>query len=171
MKRCVVGIVMVVSMLFVAGQSFAGSEVSFPKDWHDWTSASTPLTGIGALPGCDADVSSLPPIYQQTVADYCAVKPGGPGAVNILVKPSAMDSYKTRSGQFADGPVMILHLKELKVLFVTGYKGGKAIYGVFTEDGKDATAADGILSAQFCRDCHTGYSAFCTNGQCGSIVK
>lgn len=171
MKRFIVWIVMSMSLLLFAVQSFAASEVSFPQDWKGWTSVSTPLTKIGALPGCDADVSTLPPIYQQTVAVYCAIKPGGPGAVDVLVKPSALDAYKARNGKFSDGSVMILHLKDLKVLFVTGYKGGEAVYGVFTEDGKDAAAPEGGLSPKECRNCHTGYSAFCTNGQCGSIVK
>ncbi len=171
MKRFAVWIAMFMSMAFFASQSLAGSDVSFPQDWKNWTSVSTPLTQIGALPGCDADVSTLPPIYQQTVATYCAVKPGGPGAVDVLVKSSGLDTFKKRTGKFADGSNMILHLKDMKVLFVTGYKGGNAVYGVFTEDGTDAAAADGILSPKECMTCHTGYSAFCVNGQCGSLVK
>jgi len=49
---------------------FGASETSFPSDFKSYTPASTPLTHIGALPGCDADVSSLPKIYQETVSTY-----------------------------------------------------------------------------------------------------
>lgn len=145
----------------------AASAVKFPAGWKSWTSVSTPLTKIGALPGCDADVSALPPIYQETVATYCAVKPGGPGKVAVLVNPAVLDAYKTRSGKLKDGSNLILHLKDMKVLFVTAHKEGSPVYGVFTEDGKDITAPNGPLSAQTCTACHTGYQAFCVNGQCG----
>ncbi|HHL40151.1 MAG TPA: hypothetical protein ENJ37_06565 [Deltaproteobacteria bacterium] len=146
----------------------AASETSFPSDWQNWTSISTTLTKIGALPGCDADVSSLPPIYQETVETYCGVRPGGPGKVAVLVRPGAVGAYKARSGGFGDGPNMILHLKDLKLLFVTGHKGGKAVYGVYSEDGKDMAAASGGLAPNTCRTCHSGYKAFCVNGQCGT---
>ncbi len=147
---------------------FAGSETPFPADFKSYTPASTPLTHIGALPGCDADVSSLPKIYQETVATYCAIKPGGPGKVDVLVKPSAMDTYKKRTGKFKDGDTLILWLKDIKAIFVTTYKGGKPLYGAFTEDGKDIAGKPGSgLNPQDCRTCHTGYAAFCVNGQCG----
>ncbi len=65
---------------------------------------------------------------------------------------------------------MILQLKELGLLFVTGHKTGQAQYAVYKEDGTDVTEAnsESILSANFCRACHTGYAAFCVNGQCGA---
>ncbi len=171
MKR----IFVLVTIVFFIGLSYlsaeAASEVSFPADWKKWTSLSTTLTGIGALPGCDADVSKLPPIYQETVATYCGVRQGGPGKVAVLVSPSASDIYKARNGKFKDGSNIILHLKDMKVLFVTGHNGGKAVYGVFTEEGKDITANDGPLSVKTCINCHTGYQAFCVSGQCGTIKK
>ncbi|MCF6172496.1 MAG: hypothetical protein L3J44_01710 [Campylobacteraceae bacterium] len=148
---------------------FAGSEVPFPADFANYKQASTPLTHIGALPGCDADVSSLPKIYQETVATYCNIKPGGPGKVDVLVKPSAMSIYKKRDGKFKDGDTLILWLKDIKAIFVTTYKGGKPLYGAYTEDGKDIAGAPGSgLNPQDCRTCHTGYAAFCLNGQCGT---
>jgi len=148
---------------------FGASETAFPADFKSYTSASTTLTHIGALPGCEADVSSFPKIYQETVSAYCNIKPGGPGKVDVTVKPSAMDTYKKRNGKFADGAVMILWLKDIKAIFVTEYKGGKPLYGVFTEDGQDIAGADGTgLSPNDCRTCHTGYGAFCINGQCGT---
>ena len=149
---------------------FAGSESSYPSDWKSYESVTTPLSIIGALPDCNADVSSLPAIYQETVAMYCAVKPGGPGAVAILVNKTAKSSFAKRNGKFPDGSVMILHLKDLKVLFVTTYKGNKPLYSIYTEDGQDAANAPGSgLNPNDCRTCHTGYGAFCLNGQCASL--
>lgn len=140
-----------------------------PGDWAKWTSVKTPLMEAGgALPDCNANVSSLPTIYQETVKTYCGVKPGGPGAVAILVKPAAMAAYTTRDGKLPDGANMILHLKDMKAIFLTTHKGGTPSYSVHTEDGKDVTAASGPLAAQTCVTCHTGYQAFCKNGQCGS---
>lgn len=158
------------SLLLFSSNSFAAGETTFPSDWKSWVSVSTPLASIGALPDCDADVSSLPPIYQETVEIYCNVRPQGPGAVAILVKPSELESYKAKNGKIKDGPSMILHLKEMKLLFVTGYKDNKALYSVFKEDGTDITVTDSSspLSANSCRTCHTGYEAFCTNGQCAT---
>ncbi|KZY28031.1 MULTISPECIES: hypothetical protein [unclassified Oleiphilus] len=156
-------------MLF-SSQGFAGGDAPYPADWRSWTSVSTPLTSIGALPGCDADVSSLPPIYQGTVETYCGVRPEGPGAVSVLVEPSKTESYKTKDGKMADGASMILHLKELGILLVTGHKSGDAVYSVFKEDGTDITAADPAspLSVETCSTCHSGYEAFCVKGQCAS---
>lgn len=139
-----------------------------PADWRNWISVKTPLTEIGALPDCKADVSKLPPIYQETVATYCAVRAGGPGKVAVLVRPEAEKAYNKRSGGFPDGANMILHLKDMKALFVTFHQGDKASYKVMTEDGKDATAPSGPLAAQTCVTCHTGYKAFCKAGQCGT---
>jgi hypothetical protein len=145
----------------------AGADPAFPADWSKWTSVSTPLTKIGALPDCKADVKTLPPIYQETVATYCNVRVGGPGKVRVLVNPAALETYKSRNGKFADGGNLVLHLQDMKVLFVTSHKGGAPAYAVFTEDGKNITATQGPLSAATCQTCHSGYSAFCVGGQCG----
>lgn len=158
-------------LFFTAASAFAASEVAFPEGWQKWNSVPTTLTKIGALPGCEANVSALPQIYQETVSTYCGVRKGGPGKVAILVNPAVKSAYAARSGKQADGSNMILHLKDMKVLFVTGYKGGKAQYGVFTEDGKDITAASGPLASETCRTCHTGYTSFCANGQCGKVAN
>jgi len=154
--------------LVLSTLSAYAADVPFPADWKKWTSVGTTLTHIGALPGCDADVSKLPPIYQKTVETYCGVKAGGPGKVAVLVNPAAMKSYEARDGKMPDGPNMILHLKDMKVLFVTAHQGGKPFYAVYTEDGKKATASSGPLAAETCMTCHTGYQAFCKNGQCGT---
>ena len=157
-------------LIAISTALFAGSESSYPADWKSYESVKTPLTMIGALPDCNADVSSLPAIYQETVATYCAVKPGGPGAVAVLVNKKAKSSFAKRNGKFPDGAVMILHLKDLKVLFVTTYKGNKPLYSIYTEDGQDAANKPGSgLNPNDCRTCHTGYGAFCLNGQCASL--
>jgi hypothetical protein len=159
----------VVLIVALVGSLFAGSEAEFPADWKNFENVSTPLTHIGALPDCNADVSSLPAIYQETVSTYCAVKPGGPGAVAILVNDKAKAPFAKRDGKFPDGASMILHLKDLKVLFVTTYKGNKPLYSIYTEDGQDAANAPGTgLNPADCRTCHTGYGAFCINGQCAT---
>ncbi len=149
---------------------YAGSEASYPSNWSTFVSVKTPLMeASGALPGCDADVSALPKVYQETVATYCAVKEGGPGAVEILVSPDAIDTYKARDGKFQDGATLILHLKELNALFVTTYKGGVPMYSVYDESGKDITSSKGSgLHPNDCRTCHTGYEAFGVNGQMGA---
>jgi hypothetical protein len=142
---------------------------TLPADWAKWPSLKTPLMEAGgALPDCNANVSSLPTIYQETVKVYCNVKAGGPGKVAILVRPDAMKSYAARDGKLPDGANMILHLKDMKAIFLTTYTGGKPSYSVHTEDGKDVTAASGPLASATCVTCHTGYQAFCKNGQCGA---
>ncbi|HET8707494.1 MAG TPA: hypothetical protein VFM46_14410 [Pseudomonadales bacterium] len=149
----------------------AAQAADFPADWQKWNSVSTPLTQIGALPDCKADVSTLPAIYQKTVETYCAIRPEGPGKVEVLVNPAALNPYNARDGKFQDGNNLILHLKDLKVLFVTAHKGGQPSYAVFTEDGKDVTGSAPSLTAETCSSCHTGYHAFCVNGQCGTTTK
>ena len=160
----------VLVMVAIATMLLAGSESEFPSDWKSYESVSTPLSTIGMLPDCNADVSSLPAIYQETVSTYCAVKPGGPGAVEILVNSAGKSAYVKRDGQYPDDAVYILHLKDLKVLFVTSYKANKPLYSIYTEDGQDAANVPGSgLNPNDCRTCHTGYSAFCINGQCATL--
>lgn len=140
-----------------------------PADWAAWTSVTTPLTKVGALPGCDADVSALPPIYQETVATYCSVKPGGPGKVAVLIKPTVVELYKKRQGGYPDGVNLLLHLKDMQVFFATYYRNGAPGYAVYTEAGEPAKVPSGhVLHADTCMTCHTGYGAYCVAGQCGS---
>lgn len=161
-------------LALILGLSFADAKAEadpFPGDWAKWSKPSTPLTALGALPGCDADVKALPPIYQETVATYCNVRPGGPGKVEVLVNPSSAATYKSRKGNYADGSNLALHLIDMKILFVTSHKDGKPIYNVYTEDGKNITADKGPLSPATCQNCHSGYTAFCVSGQCGKEKK
>ena len=159
----------IILLVAIVTSIFAQSESAFPADWKSYVSVNTPLATIGALPDCNADVSSLPLIYQETVSTYCAVKPGGPGAVAILVNKIGEESFTKRNGNYPDDAVFILHLKDLKVLFVTTYKDNKPLYSIYTEDGTDASNAVGSgLNPNDCRTCHTGYGAFCLNGQCAT---
>lgn len=66
-----------ISLFVFSSHVFAAGETSYPADWKTWKSVSTPLSNIGALPGCDADVSNLPPIYQETVELYLEYVPKG----------------------------------------------------------------------------------------------
>ena len=161
---------LVLAFFMLSGLVYGASEASFPKDFAGYKSIDTLLSkDVGALPGCDANVSAFPPIYRETVATYCAVKPGGPGKVSVKVKPSAVGSFKARGKNHKDGEVFILHLEDLKLLFVTEYEGNKPLYGIWTEGGVDAAGAAGSgLNPNDCRTCHTGYAAFCLNGQCGT---
>jgi hypothetical protein len=115
----------------------------------------------------DANVGSLPGIYQRTVYLYCNVRPEGPGKVRILVSDAARPAYFFRNGAFPDGAQTALHLSDLGLLMVTTYENGTPVYQVFTEEGEDVTEAEGPLSAGVCAECHTDPS--CVNGQCGLI--
>lgn len=146
----------------------ADENTGFPKDWQSWTKVNTPLVKVGAIPDCAADVSSLPAIYQETVATYCSVKPGGPGKVSVLVKPTAFEAYKKRQGGFSDGINLLLHLEDMQLFFATDYKDGKPTYAVYKETGEQVKVETGhVLSGETCVECHTGYSAYCVAGQCG----
>jgi hypothetical protein len=160
-------------IMLLAVYAFGASETKFPADWKSYVEIKTPLSTVGgALPDCSADVSTLPKIYQETVATYCNIKPGGPGKAIVIVSKGAQSVYKTRDGKYKDGDVTILHLQDIKALFVTEYKDGKPLYGVYTEDGQDIAGKSGSgLNPQDCRMCHTGYEAWCVNGQCGKEVK
>ena len=160
--------------LFISATAYSASMTPFPEGWKSWTKVRTPLATIGgAVPSCSTDLSKLklPPIYVKTVETYCGVKKDGAGKIDIYIKPSEMESFKSRSGKFSEGTVMIMHLVDLKVLFVTGYKGGNPVYGVYTEDKKDVEGSSPGLSTNDCIQCHTGFKSFCINGLCGRIAK
>jgi hypothetical protein len=152
------------SLLCSASTLQAGA---LPDDWRTWTAVDTRLAKLGALPGCDADVSSLPSIYQRTVGLYCGVRPEGPGKVRVLVSQSALPAYHFRNGEFPEGAQAALHLSDLGLLMVTTYENGAPVYQVFKEDGEEVTAEEGPLSAAACASCHLDPS--CINGQCGAI--
>lgn len=149
--------------------SFAESTAGLPTDWQTWTKVNSPLVKVGAIPDCAADVSSLPPIYQETVATYCSVKPGGPGKVSVLVRPSMFDTYKKRQGGFSDGIQMLLHLEDMQLFFATEFKNGQPVYSVYKQTGELVKVEAGhVLASEKCMECHTGYSAYCVAGQCGT---
>jgi hypothetical protein len=157
----------IVLSLFLLCSAVAVPAGTLPDNWRSWTAVETPLGKIGALPGCDANVSALPSIYQRTVYLYCNVRPEGPGKVRVLVSGAALPAYHFRNGRFPDGAQTALHLSDLGVLMVTTYEDGSPVYQVFNEDGEEITADEGPLSAAACASCHADPS--CVNGQCGKL--
>ena len=159
---------------FISATIQAASMTPFPEGWKSWVKVKTPLGTIGgAIPSCSTDLSKLklPPIYAKTVEMYCGVKKDGAGKIDIYVKPSELKAFTARTGKYSEGTVFIMHLVDLKVLFVTGYKGGNPVYGVYTEDKKDVEGSSPGLGTNDCIQCHTGFKSFCLNGMCGRIVK
>ncbi len=139
-----------------------------PTDWRSWPVVDTPLTQQGGLPDCNAVTDMEPAIYREIATTYCSAQPGGPGKVRVLVRPSAMGAYQARQGNFPEGDNMILHLQDMKLLFVTRHTGQQPLYYVYTEDGKDVTGSRPNLNAEVCSSCHNGFNSYCRQGQCGS---
>jgi len=146
--------------------------VQAEEPFSDWHRINTTLSKIGIVPGCEASVDSLPPIYQEMVLTYCNVKIGGPGKVEILINPLVIDAYKARKGDFPDGDNFSLHFVELNIHFVTYYKNGKPYYKVLNKNGLNITSKDStsIFSNKTCVSCHTGFTSYCKNGQCGQVL-
>ena len=155
-------------LIFITPFSYA--EIQISSDYKDWTKVKTPLTQIGYIPSCEADISQLPEIYQETVYTYCDLKEDGPGRVEVLVKPELVEKYKTRSNDYPDGINFILRLLDMNVFLATGHNDGTPFYKVFTDDLKDITEEFGPLSPETCRACHTGYDGYCIQGQCAKSM-
>lgn len=155
-------------MIFASTTLTAHAEnVPFPTGWETWPEMETRLSSVAALPSCEADVALLPPIYQMVVETYCVLKLGGPGKVDVLVRPEAQKSYETRNGKFPDGVNMILRFRGVHLLLVTAHEKGQPKYAVYSEEGENVTQPRGPLSVETCTNCHTGFQAYCINGQCG----
>lgn len=169
MKKTIM--LLIVMITAFSSSTVLAEDMTFPSDWKNWTQMETRLSSVSALPSCEADVALLPQIYQQVVETYCTLKLGGPGKVDVLVNPAVVKNYKARDGKFPDGVNMILRFRGVKLLLITAHQGGKPVYAVFNEDGKNVTQANGPLSVETCRNCHTGYQSYCINGQCGNIKK
>lgn len=167
MKKLLLSLLSIVTITFTTLSAHAET-VPFPADWAKYTQMKTTLSGVSALPSCEADVALLPLIYQKVVETYCTLKQNGPGKVDVLVSPAGKASYEARDGKMPDGPNMILHFRDMKLLLVTAHQGGKPHYAVYTDDGRNVTTPSGPLSVEACETCHTGYQSFCKNGQCGS---
>lgn len=153
-----------------ASLSASADDIPFPSDWSKWNKQRTKLSGLNALPSCDGEnaaVSQFPQIYQKVVETYCGLKTNGPGRVDILVNPAVQKNYDARDGKMPDGVNMALRFDAAKLLLVTAHKGGAPLYAVFTESG-ERVVTQGPLSVDTCANCHTGFQAFCKNGQCGS---
>ena len=150
--------------------SFA-EPINFPSDWKTWVPVVTPGVKMGSIPNCNADVSRLPDIYQDMISTYCSLRENGPGKIKVLIRPSALNAFKTKSGKFEDGYNLMWYLSDLKILFATYHIKGKPHYNVFLEDGKKITKETGPLSSKTCQECHSGFKAFCTAGQCGKYLR
>lgn len=165
-------ILLLLSAVIISFSSLSvyADEVQFPADWAKWTKQKTKLSALNSLPSCDGEnvaVSQFPQVYQKVVELYCGLKANGPGRVDILVKPEVQKNYDARDGKFPDGANMILRFDAVKLLLVTAHQGGKPVYAVFTEAGEKVVTT-GPLAVETCQNCHTGFQAFCKNGQCGS---
>ncbi|MDH4215958.1 MAG: hypothetical protein OEV26_00740 [Gallionella sp.] len=168
MKKLLLLLASVVTIVFSSASVYA-EDVPFPADWAKWNKMKTKLSALNALPSCDGEnaaVSQFPQIYQKVVETYCGLKANGPGRVDILVNPAAQKNYDARDGKMPEGVNMVLRFDAVKLLLVTAHKGGKPMYAVFTEAG-ERVVTKGPLSVDTCENCHTGYQAFCVNGQCG----
>jgi len=163
----------------------ASSDAAYPADWKTYKSVETPLIKGGAvLPGCkDKDaIKALPKEYNKFVKQYCKVTKDGLGEVEVLVKPSALETYKTASQQYEKDDFLILHIKEHKLLFVTGFETKpkpifgeheikqQPVYGVYDEEGVDKSGAPGSgIHPTDCKKCHDSYGELNANGQIGRI--
>ena len=167
MKNLALYVVSVMAMTLVS-LSVQAQDIPLPADWNKWPEVQTRLSSVAALPSCEADVALLPPIYQKVVETYCVLKLNGPGKVDVLVNPAVLKSYEARDGNMPDGVNMILRFRGVRLLLVTAHQGGKPVYTVYNEDGKNVTQPSGPLAVETCVSCHTAYQSYCKNGQCGS---
>jgi len=158
----------------------ASSEASYPFDWKKYTQVKTPLVKEkGAIGGCEEDIKSLPEHYKELFSTYCGVTPEGLGKIEVLVKPSTLPVYEAFTGDFDSNDSMVMHLKDLKLLFVTEYEklpkrrfgkrkfNSKPLYGIYDEEGNEMAGAPGSgINPGDCRKCHSSSGI---NGQMGKI--
>lgn len=152
--------------IFISISLYAQNESSFPKEWRSYEASNRLSTTLKSIPKCDADISNLAPIYQEMIYTYCEK---GNGDVSIFTTPNAREAFISRDGVYPDGAQLVLHLKKMKTLFVTTYKDNKPFYSIYKENGSEISSPTGTgFNPNDCRSCHTGYSAFCLNGQCAT---
>ncbi len=149
-------------VLGLSGHARAASEALFPEGWQDW-----PVVSSGTILGQSTPVpDSVPVILRETVQTYNWINDGKGSAYNVRINPAQMEAYKARSGKFADGPTGVLELVDIKALLVTDSLLGEPLYGVYTFDGTDISAAHPSLGLDTCTTCHTGYNDYCVAGIC-----
>ncbi|MDQ1339725.1 MAG: hypothetical protein QG567_878 [Campylobacterota bacterium] len=169
------------ALVSLASFALASSQAPFPTDWKKFTPVQTPLMKEGGkIPKCGEEVKNLPEHYKGLMSTYCAVTPDGLGSVQALVSPSAVATYEAFSGKYEGNESMVMHLKDLKILFVMTYESlpkrrygkpkfqSKPLYGVYDEDGKDVAGALGSgIHPNDCISCHSSSDGI--NGQMGKI--
>ncbi|HHS83659.1 MAG TPA: hypothetical protein ENK38_01880 [Gammaproteobacteria bacterium] len=159
-KMCV-GLVGVLGCV-MAMAAQAGSDAEFPKGWESW-----PVLSSAAIPDNQSAIpDGLPAIVKETIKTYNWVQDGKGSKYNVRVNPAHMDAYKTRTGDYPDGPTAVLELTDIKALLVTEHLLGEPQYGAYSYDGKDLADAHPSLSPKACVACHTGYGEACVTGIC-----
>jgi hypothetical protein len=147
---------------------FAGRVAEYPIDWKSFEKVDTELNKIGVLPNCKADISKYTPIIRDTIKTYCGVHENGPGRVEILV--NNVTEFSNKNAEYSEDTKFILHLIDMKLLFVTSYEHGKINYGVYTEEGKMVKGKrKSGLNPRDCKSCHNLYKDYCYYGQCGTF--
>lgn len=151
-----------VMMLGITASAWAASDALYPQGWEDW-----PVVSSGTILGQSTPVpETVPVIVRETVQTYNWINDGKGSAYNVRIHPDQMEAYRAGTGDFADGPTGVLELVEIKALLVTDSLLGEPLYGVYTFDGDDISAAHPSLSLDTCQTCHTGYNDYCVSGIC-----
>jgi len=147
---------------------FAMQVADYPADWKSYSKVNTKLAQMGFLPDCKASKAGLDEIFAETVNTYCGVAEKGPGRVEVLV--NNITEFENKNGKYSNNTNFILHLIDMKLLFVTSYADGKIRYGVYTEEGKMVKGKrKSGLHPRDCRSCHNLYKDDCYYGQCGNL--
>lgn len=171
MKKVLFGILAMVMVLGVTGNSFAEEKKGEKKAekaapahanyWDKWEKG----TAKGIVPPCGTNVLPLggDEILQATVDTYCAVKPG---KYESYINPAVMKIYKAKGNKYPDGKTAILEFKEIGVAFTTDHKDGKPIYDVVSlKDGKSVASKEKghPLNPETCANCHAAHNNVCVN--------
>jgi len=155
-------LLVIITLIFSAGYSNAGSQALFPKGWDKW-----PVSKMGKIPGAKTPIdASLPPIVQATFKTYNWVQDGKGSAYNVRFNPAQEKAIAEGKGNIADGPTAVLDLTDIKVILVTEHLMGEPQYGAFSYDGKDISGAHPSLDPKVCTSCHSGYGEACKHGVC-----
>lgn len=143
-------------LTIISSTALAESDAEFPNGWESW-----PIHHSGTILGKETAIpTNLPPIVIETMKTYNWVNDGKGTAYNLRLNPSQ------KVGDYQDGPIGILELIDIKVLFVTDHLIGEPQYGVYSYDGEDISGAHPTLKAETCTTCHSGYGDACIAGIC-----
>lgn len=150
------------------------AKTDFPVGWDNenvFVKVNTKLSNLKNFPSCNKNFSGFPLIYQDLFNTFCKFgDEKGLGKIDILVNNKSI--YFDKNIVLND-TIIILRVKQLKLLLVTEFKEGIPHYDVWTEDGKRASnqVENSPLNPNECMRCHNIYSEKCVNGICGKILK